>query len=108
MARPRRIELKRSVRHADVVVMIEQRKRVLESALSHIATRADDGGPDMNVHQKVDTSADRMARQDGQTITRPARGNSEVKLTCVRFNCMTRRLRVSSLQCGHRAARSSV
>jgi hypothetical protein len=96
------------MRDVDFVAVIEQRERVLESALSQVAPRADDVGPDMHVHQKVETSADKIARQDGHTMMRPARGNSEVKLTCVRFSGMTRRLRMSSWQCGHRADRSSV
>src|SRR5215510_12722359 len=96
------------MRDAHLVAMIEQRQRVLEASLSEIAPRADDVGPDVDVHQNALKSADRIARHVVQTITRPARGSGDVKLTCVRFRGRTRTLRINSLQCGHRADRSSV
>src|SRR5262245_8083464 len=52
MPGPRRIELKRAMRHAHVVAMIEQRERVLETAFAEIAPRTDDIGPDVNIHQQ--------------------------------------------------------
>ena len=50
MAGPGWIELKRAMRHSHVVAMIEERERVLEPALAEIAPRADDVGPDVDVH----------------------------------------------------------
>ena len=50
MTRPGWIELKRAMRHSHLVAVIEQRKRMLEAALAEIAPRADDVGPDVDVH----------------------------------------------------------
>ena len=50
MARARGIELKRAMRHSNLVPVIEERERMLESALAQIAPRADDIGPDVDVH----------------------------------------------------------
>ncbi len=58
--------------------------------------------------QSVDTSAEMIPRHEVHTSARPPRGRGDVKLTWERFNRSTRRLRISSRQCGQRAANSRV
>src|SRR4051794_35192783 len=54
-----RIQLEGSVGHSDLVGVGERLERPLEAALSDVTPGADDVGPDLNLHVKTNSAADR-------------------------------------------------